>query len=340
VSSGISGKIAFDRSLQAEGYANVYVINADGSHQRRLTARRIVGGRGPAWSPDGRKIAFAGGRLYVVNANGSGTHPITPGSMTATEPSWSPDSTKVAFVRVHALRGQIYVANVDGTGLRRVTPRAIDAHSPTWSPDGRTIAFVRDLYAAAVIYLVHPDGRALHTFPGTSKSLCRRDMLMHPDCSTGDDEPAWSPRGDMLAFRSTPTGGAETFVSDIDARHLRRLTPGKLFPESASWSPDGTTIAFDGEASGDAEDIYTVSVHGTSTRQLTTDPHSDRFPAWSPDGSKIAFESDRDHPSLDPDYESFEIYVMNKDGGHQQRLTWHSFDAEDPAWQPPPRHGR
>jgi TolB protein len=87
-----TGKIAF--SSQGDGpYHEIYVINVDGSDLTRLTANEAFD-YGPAWSPDGQKIAFASDRdglfdIYVMNADGSGQMRLTdPGSDQA--PAWSP----------------------------------------------------------------------------------------------------------------------------------------------------------------------------------------------------------------------------------------------------------
>ena len=78
-------------------------------------------------------------------------------------------------------------------------------------------------------------------------------------------------------------------------------------------SPDGQTIAFSYQG-----DIYTVAASGGEARQLTTNPAYDAYPIWSPDGQNIAFASTREG--------SFDVYLMNRNGGNPTRLTTHSND--------------
>ena len=78
-----------------------------------------------------------------------------------------------------------------------------------------------------------------------------------------------------------------------------------------SISPDGTQIAFCYEG-----DVFTVPVNGGKALQITSNAAYDTNPVWSPDGSKIAFASDRQG--------SFDLYVVSKDGGEPQRLTYYS----------------
>ena len=82
-----------------DGNAEIYVMNADGSGQRRLT-RNTVGDRHPVWSPDGRRIAFESNwQVNVMNADGSGQRRLTRNGGRNFAPAWSPDGQQIAFER-------------------------------------------------------------------------------------------------------------------------------------------------------------------------------------------------------------------------------------------------
>jgi Tol biopolymer transport system component len=80
----------------------------------------------PAWSPDGRKLAFVSRRdgnseIYVMNSDGSAQENLTRQPANDSHPSWSPDGRKIAFVSRRDGNSEIYVMNADGSGLRNVT---------------------------------------------------------------------------------------------------------------------------------------------------------------------------------------------------------------------------
>jgi Tol biopolymer transport system component len=127
-------KIVF--SSNRDGNESIYVMNADGSAQTRLTS--TSSDIDPAWSPDGTKIAFSSYRdstykLYVMNADGSGQVRLTNTSVSNYDPSWSPDGKRIAFSSSSTGKGDIYVINADGSNPVQLTNDPNADFSPSWN---------------------------------------------------------------------------------------------------------------------------------------------------------------------------------------------------------------
>ena len=107
------------------------VMNADGGGVRVLIGGEFGRVDDLAWSPDGLRLAFKSGGVWMVGVDGSGLTEVVPNGGA---PRWSPTGSRLAF---HSAGG-IWVINGDGSRLRQVAPVG---HDPVWSPDGSRIAY-------------------------------------------------------------------------------------------------------------------------------------------------------------------------------------------------------
>src|SRR6266545_4782413 len=145
---GLGSKIAFTKFSESQDQdedlvAEIYVMNGDGTEQRRLTHNTTFD-LNAAWSPNGKQIAFQGAQvgvgpahIFLINADGSGQTQLTetPGQV----PSWSPDGKQIAFNTILGAPtpGEIVVVNVDGSGLTNLTNHPAFDSRPDWSPNGQ-----------------------------------------------------------------------------------------------------------------------------------------------------------------------------------------------------------
>jgi TolB protein len=208
---------------------------------------------------------------------------------------------------------------------------AIDA-SARWSADGRKIVFMSNRVTAA-----DPSPGDFEIFVMDADGSDQRQVTFN---SIDDFEPAWSPDGDRIVFeRIFADFDADLFTIRANGTGELNVTdsPGVMDREAA-WSPDGREIAFSigGNAGRERGDIATIRPDGAHLRRLTfTDADEgsaapaidEESPAWTPDGRRIAFTSDSGALGR-----QFDVYAINRDGGHPTRLTFAECGA--PAWSP------
>jgi TolB protein len=211
--------------------ADVYVMNVDGTHVRRLTYSRALDGA-PAWSGDDRWIAWSAYQgshafIFKMRASDGGGKKVLAGPGSLDVPAWSPDSRRIAYAGV---KGQVWVMNADGTGKRALThtkPGAGVDWAPSWSPNGQRIAYESNVSTGSrnptnEIWLIDANGthpvRLTHNF-------------------VNDQHPAWSPDGAWLAFSSpSPRPGlSHVWLMRPNGSGLHRLTPWPGEQIQPSW---------------------------------------------------------------------------------------------------------
>ena len=187
------------------------------------------------------------------------------------------------------------------------------------------IAFSSDRDGNAEIYVMDADG-------GNPQNLTNNP---HDDVS-----PSWSPDGKQIAFMSRRDGHVidgfptyEIYVMDADGDNPQNLTNNLHDDWYPSWSPDGKQIAFASRRDGNYE-IYVMDADGSNPQNLTNHPLNDRDPSWSSDGERIVFSARRDGHFENEHTMTYEIYVMDADGGNQQRLTENRKNDWYPSWSP------
>jgi sugar lactone lactonase YvrE len=261
---GGGGKIAF--SSNREGSFDIYLMNANGSEQRRLTNNQRQNFF-PKVSPDGKIILYLSinnetrvQNLYRMSADGSEDKLLFKD---VTGPaSWSPDGRQFTFVMgSKPEKLEIYIANADGSGKKRLTNDVWQDYGPSWSPDGKTIAYTRYQDHECGIYLID-----VKTYQQRSLDVC-------------GGTPAWSPDGMMIAFLQGDDDNTNIYVINADGTGFRQVTDLPGYNEYPAWSPDGEIIAFWSNHTGNSE-IFAIQLDSCGLVNLTNSPYTDEEPSW------------------------------------------------------------
>ena len=265
-------KIAFQS--QRDGNPEIYIMNADGTNQVRLTFNSVFDGD-PAFTRSGEKIAFSSTRdgnqeIYIMHADGSSQTRLTNSPGADAHPTFSPDGTKIAFYSERAGHPGIWVMNVDGSNPVELMD-GFAGTEPEFSPDGTKIVFcgTGGSGANSQIWTMNADGTG-------------RDNLSE-SVNSDDTSPAFSPDGTKIVYFRDPhgpgSGTAEINVMNIDGSDKVAITSSNGKDFQPSYSVDGTRIVFTSLLNGAAE-IYAMNVDGTSPINLTNHFGSDLVAVW------------------------------------------------------------
>lgn len=259
------------------GPSGLFSIQADGSGKKRLTESH---GRDafPAWSRDGKKIAFASNRagkfeIWVMDADGGGQKQLTHAPEDAVGrarwvnavPSWSPDGREIAFGSARSGTMEIWAMGADGDSPLQLThaPTGKSSNAPNWSPDGRKIAFASDRSGTVQIYTMDPDG-------GNVVQLTQSIAPDFPDANV----PVWSPDSRQIAFWSgVEHRTGQVWVMNTDGSDRRQLTKARGNSDNPAWSPDGSRIIFETGRSGIDVETWIMNADGSNERRLFNFPY-------------------------------------------------------------------
>ncbi len=272
---------------ELEGSLNLTLLpltedgGAPNGPERMLSGGQVID-RYPAFSPDGRHIAFASDRLgpmeiWILDIESGHQERLQlPGQdLGANQTFWSPDGRILVVTRFHAANKQsLWLAAIDGSYAEELVPPTTRLAAGSFSPDGRVILYQAASEGFTQMFVVDPE-------TGTTRQLTNSPA----DKGTGV---GWSPDGRWISFTSTASGAIQVWRIPADGGEEERLTAGEERIRHASYSPDGRWLYFQPSH----RNIYRMPSSGGPAQAITLFPEAGLFieePTLSSDGRSLAY---------------------------------------------------
>jgi serine/threonine protein kinase/Tol biopolymer transport system component len=285
----------------------IFLMYRDTGEKRQLTqpppgTSRNAGDRDPAFSPDGRVVAFIRQRTYLGNsdlylvsvASGEETR-LTFDDADMTDVDWNEDGRSLVFASERAGLQALWALPRKG-GLPRRLAVGEGAVGVSISGDRSRLVYSRSV---TMINLYRVPG------PAVQGTLPPEQII----ASSGvDGDPEYSPDGSKIVFGSVRSGNTEVWICHSEGGDCVPLAPGF----NPSWSPDGTTVAYCAEHESGSMNIFLIDLQGGIPRRLTAGTE-EYLPTWSRDGKSVYYLSIVDGlPN---------IYSIPESGGEPRQVT-------------------
>lgn len=299
-----------------ETLSDVYMIPSNGGWPARLTTDRPLAAYWddeiPAWSPDGKWIAFGiKGHVHLVACEGGLPKKMTDFAVAASSPRFMPDSHRIIVTVERNDTDQLLLTDITGCWPRALTTDTTGDHWDVHpSPDGKSIVYTLrrfdDLNRLDVILCEIETGRSI---------------TLYGRPSTRAQSAKWSPDGKWIAFIAQEGEREEIYLIKPDGEGLHQLTNTGHDVFQFEWAPNGQQLAVIFNRNG-AFDLSLAEVETGSVVDLRSGAGLHSNPNWAPDGSFITFEYES--PLLPPD-----LYRMDISSRQVTQLTF----SNPPAMQ-------
>jgi Tol biopolymer transport system component/predicted Ser/Thr protein kinase len=309
--SEIHGRVESADNVSTNARAHIVALSLDTLEKRTLVdpAPESLGDLYPSFSPDGRWLAFVRSGVHGWGALDVWVRPVEGGEprrLTSGDYSncrdlaWTERGDEIVFAANRGGSWELFRVGLAGGAPEPVVGAGQNVGSV--SIRGRRMVFQQTSGGRSDIWRE----------PGRLAGSPRPSPVKLIASSRVDQQPAFSPDGEKIAFVSTRSGVANIWVCRRDGTDCVQITDVDRSAGAPRWSPDGRRLAFDSIQAGDSN-LYVVDAEGGAPRRLTAEFSYDATPSWSHDGRFIYFQSDRGG--------SHEIWKMPSEGGPAVQVT-------------------
>jgi len=255
----------------------------------------------PAFSPDGKQIAFVWGGenddnndIYVKLIGTEKPLRLTTNPALDSSPTWSPDGRYIAFLRQAAEGNGFYIVPALGGPERKLAEADGYIHTEgiplrlAWHPQGEYLA-VADRSSPLDPFSLF----LLSIETGEKRGLTRPRLTQPPYQYFGDWNPAFSPDGKMLAFTRAVNGiNMDLYIVPVSGGEPRRLTFDDAHLKSLAWTPDGSEIVFSSSRGGSVNNatLWKIPAAGGAPERLTGIGQNVFTLAIDRQGGRLAYE--------------------------------------------------
>ncbi|MDX2180950.1 MAG: winged helix-turn-helix domain-containing protein [Bryobacteraceae bacterium] len=275
----------------------------------------LSGDRGPAFSPDGRRVAFIRATaqqwrdIFVAGANPSGRlegeiRRVTSMQSRIDSVAWTEDGRDLIFSAATPAGGisYLYRVSADGGKIRDLAGVRLEGSNPAISYRSKTLVFSRTTLEPTTIHKVDLTGRAARVEPLLSST-------------SRDYSPDISPDGELVVMSSGRSGTPQLWTFRKDGTSPRQITfLGNAGASVPRWSPDGNSVAFESRPDGVSR-IFVTGAEGGPVRRLTDRDQMETRANFSRDGRFVYFAARAN------DGEPLNLYRVAAGGGKPERLT-------------------
>jgi TolB protein len=230
---------------------------------------------------------------FAERNNGSEMQQLTSGPDEDDAPAWSPDGKHIAFVSLRQRVSQLFVMNADGSGLRQLTTGKAENIHPAWSPDSQRILFDTTIFNGATAADgrdVPSDNKVIGEQIDKKMDLAtiRTDGadLQRITSGGGYTYASFSPDGREILHRRIDGPKSQIFVMNSDGSDDHNVSGNNTLDGWPAWSNDGRRVVFSRRVN-DRFQLFVMNRDGSDAMQLTDAQGEFVNPRWSPDGTKI-----------------------------------------------------